>query len=305
MKALLCTTLAIGLMTTAAAAGPRFVIGVDSSANAAHLFDPNTGALVQQNYLEWGDLLGGGSTAKHALQVGNQIWVSDQIRDVIYRFDFSGGHLGNIGAQGLDNIKGMAVVGNEVWVTNAGTQNDAPGNSIVKIDIATASITGSVATSGSLFDLVTYQGRVLGSNITTQNLEWYDSNGNFDGNFHVPTPPGLRFPQQLFEKDNGNMLAAGFSTAGGNISGVYEFDADGNQIGIIAGEGFGPRGVLQLDNGQIMWTNGAGFWVDGTNVFDGDGSTVSGQYLSFVVIPAPGGAAMLAIGGLLAARRRR
>ncbi len=311
MKTLSCLA-ALGLAATASTASATlvpYVIGVDSSANAAHLFDPDTGALVQQNYLEWGDLLSDGSTAKHALQVGNEIWVSDQIRDTIYRFDLSGNFITNIGGDvaggGLDNIKGMEVVGDEVWVTNAGTNNDAPGNSIVKIDIATTSITGSSPTTGSLFDVINHQGGVLGGNINNHTLESYDLDGDFVSTFHQPVAPGLRFPQQLFEHDNGNVLAAGFSGAGGNLSGVYEFDTNGDSLGIVAGENLGPRGVLLLGNGEIMWTNGAGFWVDGVNVFDGAGLSVSGQYLSFVMIPAPGATALMALAGVAGMRRRR
>ncbi|TVQ32726.1 MAG: hypothetical protein EA376_05015 [Phycisphaeraceae bacterium] len=286
-----------------------FVIGVDSSANAAHLFDPDTGALVQQNYLEWDELLDGGSTAKHALQVGNEIWVSDQIRDTVYRFDLSGNFITNIGGQvaggGLDNIRGMEVVGNEVWVTNAGSNNDAPGNAIVKIDIATASITGSTPTNASLFDVINHQGGVLASNLSDHTLDTHDLNGEFVSTFHTPVAPGLRFPQQLFELDNGNVLVAGFSAAGGNTSGVYEIDTNGDSLGIVAGENLGPRGAYMLGNGEIMWTNGAGFWVGSDNVFDGAGSSVSGQYLSLVMIPSPGAVALFALGGLAGMRRRR
>lgn len=288
--------LALGA-TLSAAQAQTYVMGVDSTANAAHLFDATTGALVQQNFLEWGALGTGGSTGKHAIQVGNQIWVSDQLRDLIYRFDLSGNHLGNIGNAGIDNIKGMEVVGNQVWVTNAGSNQGAPGNSIVFIDANTYGITGSVATNGSLFDVINYQGQILASNITNDNIEWYDLNGNYIGDFHVSDGvTSIDFPQQLFARSNGNILAAGFSLP----SGVFEFDQFGNSVGIPAGLDQGPRGVIELGNGQIMWTNGSGFFVGTTNVFGG-----SGQYLSLVTIPTPGAMAMLGLGGLMGARRRR
>lgn len=288
--------LAAGVAVSAASA-QQYVIGVDSTANAAHLFDPFDGSIVQANYLQWGDLGTGGSTAKEALQVGNQIWVSDQIRDVIYRFNLDGSHIATIPNTGLDNIKGMEVVGDQVWVTNAGSNNGSSGNSIVFIDIASATVAGSVATTGSLFDLISYNGQLLGSNITGEDLEIYDLAGNFVSVFHNSDGlSGIDFPQQMFAKANGNVLAAGFSAP----SGVYEYDSMGNSLGIFAGDGFGPRGVLELGNGEIMWTNGAGFWVSGGNVFGG-----SGQYLNFVTIPTPAGLALLAMGGAVATRRRR
>jgi uncharacterized protein (TIGR03382 family) len=108
---------------------------------------------------------------------------------------------------------------------------------------------------------------------------------------------GIDFPQQLFVRGNGNVLAAGFS----GPSGVFEYDVFGNSLGIVAGLDRGPRGVLELLNGDVMWTTGTGFFVGETEVLGGS----SGQYLSFVVIPAPGAMALLGMGGLVAVRRRR
>ncbi len=281
----------------------QYVLGVDSTNRAAHLFDPTTGALVQQNFLSWAGVTSGfSSTAKHAMQVGDQLWVSDQIFDSIFRYDLTGNYLGLIGNAGLDNIKGMEVVGNQVWVTNAGTNNGASGDSIVFIDIASTSITGSIATNGSLFDLVNYQGQVLASNIGNDSLEWYDLNGNLTGTFHVSNGVNsIDFPQQLFASNNGNLLAAGFSAP----SGIYQFDSLGNSLGIVAAQDLGPRGVLELGNGQIIWTNGSGFFVGSTNVF-----ATSGQFLAFVdltAIPEPqlAGIAILLGSTLWSSRRRQ
>ncbi len=288
------------LMISKKCQAQQFILGVDSSANAAHLFNPFDGSLVQSNFLDWNALGTGGSTAKHALQVADQIWVSDQIRDVIYRFNLAGNHLGTIGNTGLDNIKGMEVVGDQVWVTNAGTNNGAPGNSIVFVDIATQNIVGSVATTGSLFDLVNYQGLILGSNITGEDLEFYNLDGTFHSTFHDSDGvTGIDFPQQIFVRQNGNLFVSGFSAP----AGVYEFDSNGNDLGIVAASGLGPRGVIELGNGEIMWTNGSGFFVGADNVYGG-----SGQYLTlFNAIPEPGSGvvcfAFLALFGLT--RRRR
>jgi len=281
----------------------QFLLGVDSNSNSAHLFNPVDGSLVQTNYLEWGNLGEGSSTAIHALQVNNQIWVSDQVRDVIYRFNLSGSHLGTIGNLGLDNIRGMELVGNTVWVANTGSQNDAPGNAIVFIDADSANITGSAATSVGIWDFVNYQGKVLVSNSTNHELHFFNTDGTFDSVFHSPTPPGLRFPQQLYVRDNGNVLAAGFSNAGGNITGVFEFDSSGNSLGVIAAEGFGPRGVFELGNGQIMWTNGAGFQIGA----DLSQQVLAGQgrFLTLVNIPEPGAGLLLLIGSLLGLTRRQ
>ncbi|TVQ62128.1 MAG: hypothetical protein EA378_06605 [Phycisphaerales bacterium] len=224
---------------------------------------------------------------------------------MVYRFDQAGNHLGNIPNTGIDNIKGMTVVGNQVWLTNAGTNQGAPGNSIVFIDIATATPVGSAPTVGSLFDLIPFQGQLLGSNIGNQNIEFYSpTTGELTGTFHAPATGGLRFPQQMVERENGNLLVAGFSTIGGSTTGIYEFTSEGVPLGVVAGAGAGARGVIELENGEIMWSSGAGFSVGSDLIFGGAG--VSGQYLSFVtVIPTPAGFALFAAAGLAAARRRR
>lgn len=285
-----CVGAAVGV-----AQGQTYVMGVASTNDAVHLFDATTGALFQQNFI---DLLAvGARTPKHALQVGNQIWVSDQLDDKIFRFDLSGSFIGEIGGA-LDNIKGMEVVGNQVWVTNAGSNNGATGNSIVFIDSTSYAITGSVATNGSLFDLINYNGQILAGNIGNESLEVYDLSGNLVSTFVSSDGiSGIDFPQQLFVRGNGNVLAAGFS----GPSGVFEYDVFGNSLGIVAGLDRGPRGVLELLNGDVMWTTGTGFFVGETEVLGGS----SGQYLSFVVIPAPGAMALLGMGGLVAVRRRR
>lgn len=286
--------LALGAAVSASQA-QLYIMGVDSTNDGVSLFDAQTGALVQQNFIDLVAVDAG--TPKHAMQVGNEIWVSDQIRDSIFRFDLTGAHLGTIGTTGLDNIKGMQVVGNQVWVTNAGSNNGSSGDSIVFIDIASQGIAGSVATNGSLFDLIHYQGQILASNITREALEWYDLNGNYVGDFVTSDGvSGIDFPQQLAARANGNVLAGGFSSP----AGVYEYDQFGNSLGIVAGVDQGIRGVIELGNGDVMWTNGAGFFVGTDLVLEG-----SGQYLSFVTIPAPGAMALLGLGGLMGARRRR
>src|SRR5690606_39736386 len=58
-------------------------------------------------------------TPKALIQVGEEIWISDQFRDRIDRFDLDGIHLGAI-TGGMDNIKGMELVnGSEVWLTRS------------------------------------------------------------------------------------------------------------------------------------------------------------------------------------------
>lgn len=301
MKKLTALAIAMvaGAASTAAAGTPlEFLVVPDSSNDILVTFDPFDGSLINSSFATIGS-----GTPKHALQVGNEIWVSNQLTDQIDRFDFNGSLISSISG-GLDNIKGMEVVGNEAWVTNAGSNNDAPGDAIVKIDIASASLTGFTPTDGTLFDVVNYQGQVLGTNIDSEDLEFFDAAGNFASVFHASDGvSGIDFPQQAFARADGGLLVAGFSSP----SGVYAYDAAGNDLGIIAGLDSGARGVYELGNGNIMWTNGGGVWVTNPdtgqtlNVYDGGSS----QYIDLVVIPAPGAAGLLALAGFASTRRRR
>jgi len=265
---------ACGLLSTLASA-QQVLLVVDSANRAAHTFDPNTGALIQANFLDWNALGTGNSTGKHALQVGNEIWVSDQIRDLIYRFTLAGTPIANIGPTGFDNIKGMAVVGSQVWVTNAGTGNGAPGNAIVFVDLGTASIAGSAPTVGSLFDLHVVGNEVLGTNITNHRIERYSMAGALLGTFGSGA---MRFPQQIHPRPSGTFLVAGFSTP----AGVYEYSAVGAELGVVAGSAAGPRAGYELGNGSILWTNASGVWVGSTQV-----TTGSSQYVELVDLTQP------------------
>jgi hypothetical protein len=82
----------------------------------------------------------------------------------------------------------------------------------------------------------------------------FDLNGAFLGQWGGTT---IRFPQQITRRrSNGNLLVAGFSPP----AGIYEFDAAGNQVAYYAVSS-GPRGAYELENGLIMFTDGAGVKV--------------------------------------------
>src|SRR5687767_9723292 len=122
--AVFCATFAPALVRA------QFLMMPDSTNNRLVLFNPNDGSLVNSNLF---GLAGG--TPVHALQVGNEIWVSEQIGDRISRWDFGGTQLAPISG-GMDNIRGMALVGGNVLLTNTGTANAAPGRAVIRFDTA-------------------------------------------------------------------------------------------------------------------------------------------------------------------------
>lgn len=155
---------------------------------------------------------------------------------------------------GLDNIRGMEFVNNRVYVSNAGTENSAPGEAIVTFDPSGNNL-GFFATDDP-FDVFTYQGELLVSDIDDNEIERYDLDGNFLGIFNQTS--GINFPQQIHERtSNGNVLVGGFSTPGG----VYEYDSNGTQVALYdADDGFANRlrAAYELGNGNILWSGGDG-----------------------------------------------
>ena len=126
---------AAGASCVAGAAPPKYVVVVDSGNDGLSLVDSTSGAMVNAawvRYSDWGlDATSG--TPKDAIRVGNQLWVSDQLQDAIHRFSLSVAHpeyLGTISG-GIDNIRGLECRDGVVFVSNAGSNNGAPGPSIM------------------------------------------------------------------------------------------------------------------------------------------------------------------------------
>lgn len=275
-----------------------YLIMPDSTNNRMVTFDANTGALLNSNLFA----LAGG-TPVHAMQVGNEIWVSEQLGDRISRWSATGTSLGAVSG-GLDNIRGMGLIGSTVYVTNAGTANSAPGAAIVKFDTNGNNL-GSVvttATSPSPFGILSHQGGILvSSSSATDDIHRYDSNLNSVGTFHNST--GLNFVEQMDHDVNGDVLAAGFSVP----SGIYRLDKNtGSIIGSFAST-VAARGVKQLGNGNIMYTSGAGAFVfdvvtgGTTQVYAGGGRYID----SYTAVPEPATLAVVGLGFAAMLRRRK
>lgn len=241
------------------------------------LLDPDDGSVVDPTFIDLSPLSQG--TPKDILQVDDEIWISDQIEDRIDRFDLTGAYLSTISG-GLDNIKGMEVVNNsEVWLTNAGTQNGAPGDAIIRFDFDGNNL-GSFATTGTdaAFDIIDVGGEVYISYIFGETkIERRDYSGNVLGN--VVEEGVVSFIQQIeLNATNNSVYAAVFSVAGPNSSGLYEFDVTDGSILNYWDEG-NLRGVAALTNGNILVSNAAGVSIlnPGTGVSTPI-STESGQY---------------------------
>lgn len=300
-----------------AAASPvamgQFVWVVDSGNDVVHLARSSDGSIFQQNVIDINaaaaaEGYSGSLTPKEILQVGNELWVTDQVADRIWRFDAANfNHLGSIGSGGeLNNIRGFEVVGDTAFIAQ-GSASDVYGEGVVTYNITAGAFTGSFDggfASGDISynDVFYYNGELLVSDSDSGNdsIDRYDLNGNLLGLF--ATSDGLTdfdFVQQLSERADGNLLAAGFSLP----AGVYEFAPDGTPLGIVAGMDIGPRGAFELENGEILYTGGINLRTDSGIILGGSGFNF--QYFTGTSIPAPGAAAAIALGlGGLTRRRR-
>ncbi len=251
------------------------------------LLDETDGTIVDATFIDLTPLDPG--TPKAIKQVGGELWITDQIRDRIDRFDLDGNYISSIGGQvvngGLDNIKGLSVINDsEVWVTNAGTNNGAPGNSIVRFDFNGNNLGNFLTGSDSSFDIVdTGDGEVYISYIgTSSRIERRDYSGNVLGN--VVGTGVVTFIQQINLTAADNVLAAVFSntTSSGNNAGIYHFSSvNGSVLNYWANSGM--RGVAELGNGQVVWTNSSGLsLLDPTTGISTLLSSGAGQYFGTI-----------------------
>lgn len=301
------TVPAIALIAGAAIAGPSgFILGIDSDSDQVLLLNGFDGSVINNSFLDIASAAsaaGTSATPIEVIEVGNEFWVSDQIADRVWRFGQNGSFIGDIGAGQLNNIRGMHQVGDTVYVA-MGSDSDSLGEGIITIDANSATITGQFngrdPGDTSYWDITSVGNELLITNSDTGNdgIERYSLAGDYLGNLvSSDGVTGLDFGQQIFQRANGNLLVGGFS----GPSGVWEFLADGTEVGIVAALDLGPRAAIDLGNGEILWSNGNFLATDDRVILEG------GSYRFFTAtnVPAPASLAMLGLGALATTRRRR
>jgi uncharacterized repeat protein (TIGR01451 family) len=260
----------------------------DSTNDRVMAFDPMTGNLVDANFIPSNAVVGTGIEAILAAD-GNSILLSDQIGDVVHRFDLDGNYLGIFAPAGgantaiLDNIRGIALddAGNLLVTVGGGANQDA----VARFDTAGNS-TGNFIAPGvggidSPFDIYRRGSDWLVAGIDSDTIVAYNLAGAPIGVFAAVNT----FPEQIAEAGNGNVLVANFSP--GAEEGVIEFGpAGGAQIGRYDAPGLtGYRGVFELGNGNILTTTGAGVHeIDRAgNLVENKITGVSGRFITLLV----------------------
>lgn len=268
MNRLPLLTLTSLLLTAGAPA--QILITTDATSDMVVAFNPYDGSLVNPALFAIPN-----TVQVSAIDVNGEIWISEQTGDRITRRDSTGVVLGTIGPTftggGLDNIRGIAYVGGLIYVTNAGTANGAPGNAIVVFDPAGNFVQSfSVNTlATSPFAVLGFQGDILVSGFSNnKDIYRFSLNGTPISVFHDSAT--ISPAHGLARARDGNVWCVGFTTAN-----ICKLDATtGNVLSSFAAPST-PRGVYELGNGNVMWTNGSGVNIydvttqQSTNVFSG------------------------------------
>lgn len=293
------------LVAAAPAAGELLI--PDSGNDRIMLFSDVNGEVLDLNWLT--DIGAVGwvfTTPKEAMLVNNEVWVADQVADAIHRFDLNRNYLGSITAHPdggvLDNLRGLGFDGSTVFQTVYPSTSTRRG--VARYDAAGTPL-GFHALAASLFDAEPFQGDVLISNETTDDIERWTSTGTFVGVF----ADNIVFPQQVAVLADGSVLTVS-SIANPGIEGVWHFNADGTLRTYISTEPIEemvPRGAYLLRNGNYLIATSTGVYTAAWNGVSYEFKLMAGgvdaQYINY--IPEPGTAGLAALGALALLRRRR
>lgn len=252
----LCFLTLLALVSGLASASPKKILAIaDSGNDRVFAFDPYDGHFLNQILIFDLKAFGGAGanyTAKEVLlSPKGTYFVSDQAQGAVLEFDKNGNYLSTVcgPAQGLSNIRGIAIRRNKLYVTVA---DGVWANTVQAFDLTTGA--QSTFLSGNMdspWDVLFMPNKVLVSNSgASDDITRFALTGAPSGTFHNGL---IQFTQQMALEPNGRVLACGFS--GGSNSGVYEFDTNGIQTGFWA-PASGARGAYRLGNGNIIYTHG-------------------------------------------------
>lgn len=251
------------------------ILAVNSTSKTVAQLNATDGTVINANFINLTAQNPG--TIKGIIRVQDKIWISDQTNNVIYICNLDGSYSSTIPSTvGLSNIRGLNIVNNEVWVTNAGSANGATANSINRLSFSGTSL-GFYPTLSSPFDVLDAgNDTAYITSFNSEGIQTMNYAGTVTGNFL--NPGILSGIQQITKLQNGNYLVAVFSnnSSSGNNSGVYHLSAANGSILNYYAVG-AARGSGQTGNGNYLYTTGNGiFSINATT--GATASVISGGY---------------------------
>lgn len=235
----------------------------------------------------------------------NDRFIVDQTSNQIARFDHSGNWLSTI--IGMNNVRGLKRIGNEMWLAHDGEGHGATADTIRRYDLS-GSFLGDFAIangSGSPWGIENFNGEVLITDSGTDNIERYDTSGNWLGTFHDSDGiAGIDFPQGIHAFNN-EIFVAGFSVP----AGVFRYNASGIQTGYWDLTN-SVRDVYLLGNGEMLAIGGTR--MDSLNVATGNITSLFNtagysfqKAAEFNPVPEPMTMGVIAVGALALLRRKK
>lgn len=231
------------------------ILAINSTTKKILQLNATDGSVVNSSFIDVSPQNPG--TLKGAAQVDNKIWISDQTNDKIYIYSLTGTYESTINT-GLDNIRGLNVVNNEVWVTNEGNANGATSNSVIRFSKSGTNL-GVYPTITSPFDALDIgSGNALISSFSTSGI----AKLSYDGTVSTPFVAAnvVRNPEQMNVTATGNILTAVFSSLGTNPAGIYEFSGTGTIVNKWAISTGSVRGVIAAGNGNYLVSTSTGIY---------------------------------------------
>jgi hypothetical protein len=250
------------------------------------LLSASDGSLVDANFIPQASSPYAFSSPKQAIQVGNEIWVSDgnatssQIVCFTAVFNHSDPNPSNwlrptwirtISA-GLSNIRGLANINDRVYVLNSGTSNGAPGPAVLVFQSDGSYVTWFPVASASnvLAGIDNLNGQLLITCLSGSGNSYflYNTDGSGGGVFvDNSAKVGAFSPFQTKVQSTGPAGATEIWVAvGGSFGnqGIYRYDASGAQLAYYP-VGIQCTGVYVLGNGSVLYTD----WNSGSVSFTG------------------------------------
>ncbi|MBL8999641.1 MAG: hypothetical protein JNK25_00730 [Phycisphaerae bacterium] len=265
---------AAALFTVAAASAPAQYLMIGDSAGTTTvpsgvarimLFSEADGSLVDANFISNATSPYTFTTPKEAVQVGNEIWISDQVANAVFCFTATYDPPNSIYpvyirtiTGGMSNMRGLAQVGSRMYITNTGTASGAPGVAMLVYETSGAYVTSFPVAGSNPIDAAVLGGRLLISDLLNNNMRLYETDGTYFGLFRDNTPAGnIRSAQQVAVFPTGPSGANEVWAAGGGgaaIAGVYRYNDAGEQVAFY-NVGLGLKGVYVLGSGEVLFTD--------------------------------------------------